>query len=138
MGGKSTTRRFRRLRKSTRNPAVYPCWSRTSSCRTANACCAVWTMQWTWLPTRGCVVYGRRGEVRHRSPQSIGHGYDGMQNITNTIVFFSSDFNLEYYEQIIERNGPVRQLQAGHNRKVLIYDLVADDTIDGGSSQAPL
>ena len=63
-------------------------------------------------------------------PQSIGHGYDGMQNITNTIVFFSSDFNLEYREQIIERIGPVRQLQAGHNRKVLIYDLVADDTID--------
>lgn len=63
-------------------------------------------------------------------PQSIGFGYDGMQDITNIIVFFSSDFNLEYREQIIERIGPVRQLQSGHKRKVLIYDIMADDTID--------
>lgn len=63
-------------------------------------------------------------------PQSIGHGFDGMQDITNVIVFFSSDFNLEYREQIIERIGPVRQLQSGHKRKVLVYDLVAVDTID--------
>ena len=53
-----------------------------------------------------------------------------MQDITNVIVFFSSDFNLEYREQIIERIGPVRQLQSGHKRKVLIYDIVAEDTID--------
>lgn len=63
-------------------------------------------------------------------PASIGHGFDGMQDITNVIVFFSSDFNLEYREQIIERIGPVRQLQSGHKRKVLIYDIVAEDTID--------
>ena len=63
-------------------------------------------------------------------PQSIGHGFDGMQDITNIIVFFSSDFNLEYREQIIERIGPVRQLQSGHTRKVFIYDIVAEDTID--------
>lgn len=63
-------------------------------------------------------------------PQSIGHGFDGMQEITNVIVFFSGDFNLEYREQIIERIGPVRQLQSGFTRKVLIYDLVAEDTID--------
>ena len=63
-------------------------------------------------------------------PQSIGHGYDGMQNITNVIVFFSSDFNFEYREQIIERIGPVRQLQSGHNRKVLVYDIAAEDTVD--------
>ncbi len=63
-------------------------------------------------------------------PASIGHGYDGMQDITNIIVFFSSDFNLEYREQITERIGPVRQLQSGHDRKVLIYDIVAEGTID--------
>jgi SNF2 family DNA or RNA helicase len=63
-------------------------------------------------------------------PQSIGHGFDGMQDVTNIIVFFSSDFNLEYREQIIERIGPVRQLQSGHSRKVLIYDIVAEDTVD--------
>ena len=63
-------------------------------------------------------------------PASIGFGFDGMQDITNVIVFFSSDFNLEYREQIIERIGPMRQLQSGHQRKVLIYDIVAADTID--------
>ena len=31
---------------------------------------------------------------------------------------------------MIERVGPTRQLQSGHNRKVLIYDIVAEDTID--------
>lgn len=63
-------------------------------------------------------------------PASIGYGFDGMQEVSCAIVFFSSDFNLEYREQIIERIGPMRQLQSGHNRKVLIYDIVADDTID--------
>lgn len=63
-------------------------------------------------------------------PASIGHGFDGLQDITNIIVFFSSDFNLEYRDQIIERIGPVRQLQSGHERKVLIYDIVAEDTVD--------
>lgn len=63
-------------------------------------------------------------------PASIGHGYDGMQDITNVIVFFSSDYNLEYREQIIERIGPVRQLQSGHKRKVFVYDLVVEDSID--------
>ena len=63
-------------------------------------------------------------------PASIGHGFDGMQDITNIIVFFSGDFNLEYREQIIERVGPVRQLQSGHKRKVLIYDIIAEDTVD--------
>lgn len=63
-------------------------------------------------------------------PASIGHGFDGMQDVTNIIVFFSGDFNLEYREQIIERVGPVRQLQSGYKRKVLIYDIIAEDTVD--------
>lgn len=63
-------------------------------------------------------------------PQSIGHGYDGLQDVTNIMVFYSGDWNLEYREQMIERIGPVRQLQSGHNRKVLVYDIVAEDTID--------
>lgn len=73
-----------------------------------------------------------KGEARFgfAQPASVGHGLDGMQDVTNVIVFFSSDYNLEYREQVIERIGPVRQLQSGHKRKVLIYDLVAVDTID--------
>lgn len=63
-------------------------------------------------------------------PQSMGYGFDGLQDLTNIIVFFSADFNFEAREQMIERVGPVRQLQSGHNRKVHIYDLVAEDTVD--------
>ena len=63
-------------------------------------------------------------------PGSIGHGFDGLQNVTNVIAFYSTDYNLEYREQIIERIGPVRQLQSGHKRKVLIYDIVASGTTD--------
>ena len=63
-------------------------------------------------------------------PQSVGHGLDGLQDVTNIIVFYSADWNLEYREQVIERVGPTRQLQSGHDRKVLIYDIVAEDTID--------
>lgn len=63
-------------------------------------------------------------------PQSMGYGFDGLQELTNIIVFFSADFNFEAREQMIERVGPVRQLQSGHNRKVHIYDIVAEDTVD--------
>ena len=30
---------------------------------------------------------------------------------------------------MLERIGPVRQLQSGHNRPVLVYDIIADDTV---------
>jgi SNF2 family DNA or RNA helicase len=32
--------------------------------------------------------------------------------------------------QILERIGPVRQLQAGYNRPVFIYNIIARDTVD--------
>lgn len=63
-------------------------------------------------------------------PASIGFGFNDMEHLTNVIVFFSGDFNLEYREQIIERVGPMRQLQSGYKRKVLIYDIIAEDTVD--------
>ncbi len=62
-------------------------------------------------------------------PQSAGHGLN-LQDGSATIVFFSSWWNLEYDEQVIERIGPVRQLQSGHPRPVTIYRIVARDTID--------
>lgn len=84
------------------------------------------------LSTDAGLAAFKRGEapMGFGHPGSIGHGIDGLQDVTHIIVFFSADFNLEYREQIIERVGPVRQLQSGHNRKVLIYDIVAEDTID--------
>lgn len=61
---------------------------------------------------------------------SLGHGVDGIQNVTNIIAFFAHDWNLEQRQQIIERIGPVRQAQAGHKRPVFIYDIVARGTVD--------
>lgn len=63
-------------------------------------------------------------------PASIGHGVDGLQNVTNILIFFGLTWNLENYLQIIERIGPVRQMQSGFNRNVFVYHIVARDTID--------
>jgi len=62
-------------------------------------------------------------------PQSAGHGLN-LQDGGNIIVFFSHNWNLELYQQIIERIGPVRQMQAGHNRPVFIYHIIARGTVD--------
>ncbi len=63
-------------------------------------------------------------------PASIGHGVDGFQYVTNIIVFFGMTWNLDNYDQIIQRIGPVRQIQAGFNRNVFVYHIIAKDTID--------
>lgn len=62
-------------------------------------------------------------------PQSAGHGLN-LQHGTNIIVFFSQDWNLEYYQQAIERIGPTRQVQAGYNRPVYVIHLVARGTLE--------
>lgn len=63
-------------------------------------------------------------------PKSMGHGIDGLQDVTNILVRFGHDWNLEERLQMLERIGPVRQKQSGHDRPCLIYDLVAEGTID--------
>ncbi len=63
-------------------------------------------------------------------PKSGGHGIDGFQNVTNVIVFFGEGWDLELREQIIGRIGPTRQMQAGFNRPVFVYDIVVEDSID--------
>lgn len=63
-------------------------------------------------------------------PQSLGHGIDGLQNVTNIIAFFSHWWALEYHDQMVERIGPVRQMQAGNDRPVFIYYIVAKGTVD--------
>lgn len=62
-------------------------------------------------------------------PASCGHGLN-LQDGGNILVFFSRGWNLEEYEQIIERIGPTRQAQAGHPRPVYIYNIVAERTLD--------
>ena len=62
-------------------------------------------------------------------PKSAGHGLN-LQNGGNIIAFFGHDWNLEERQQIIERIGPVRQAQAGFDRPVFIYDIVARGTVE--------
>jgi len=62
-------------------------------------------------------------------PQSAGHGLN-LQYGGNILVFFGHSWNLEHYEQIIERIGPMRQRQAGFNRNVFIYHIIARNTIE--------
>lgn len=62
-------------------------------------------------------------------PASAGHGLN-LQDGGNIIAFFGHWWNLEEHDQIIERIGPVRQAQAGHDRPVFIHYIVATDTVD--------
>ncbi|CAB4198978.1 HepA Superfamily II DNA/RNA helicases, SNF2 family [uncultured Caudovirales phage] len=63
-------------------------------------------------------------------PRSLGHGVDGIQHVCNTAVFFGHDWDLEDYLQIIERIGPMRQLQSGTGKATFLYHIVARDTAD--------
>lgn len=62
-------------------------------------------------------------------PASAGHGLN-LQDGGNILVFFSVNWNLEEHQQIIERIGPTRQMQAGHDRPVFIRYILARDTVD--------
>lgn len=62
-------------------------------------------------------------------PASAGHGIN-LQDGGNIIVFFGHNWNLEEYQQIIERIGPVRQMQSGHKRPVFIHHIIAKNTVD--------
>lgn len=79
-------------------------------------------------PRSRFVVRNAEGEmfIVHNS---AGHGLN-LQFGGNILVFFSHDWNLENRLQIIERIGPVRQLQAGLDRPVFIYNIIAENTVD--------
>lgn len=62
-------------------------------------------------------------------PASAGHGLN-LQDGGNILAFFGHWWDLEQYQQIIERIGPARQAQSGHDRPVFIHHIVAADTID--------
>ena len=63
-------------------------------------------------------------------PASMGHGVDGLQYVCNTIAFFGLNWNLEEHLQVIERVGPVRQMQAGFERPVFVHFIIARKTVD--------
>lgn len=62
-------------------------------------------------------------------PESAGHGLN-LQLGSNILVDYSSGWNLEHDDQVIERIGPMRQFQAGLERPVYRYRIVARDTVD--------
>lgn len=61
--------------------------------------------------------------------KSAGHGLN-LQDGGNILVYFAHDWNLEERMQVLERIGPVRQMQSGHERPVFVYNIIARDTVD--------
>lgn len=61
--------------------------------------------------------------------QSAGHGLN-LQDGGHHYVAFDHWWDLEHHQQIVERIGPTRQLQAGHDRHVYHHYIVAEGTVD--------
>ena len=62
-------------------------------------------------------------------PASAGHGLN-LQHGGNIVAFFAHNWNLEEQMQLMDRIGPVRQLQSGYNRPVFVHHIVARKTIE--------
>lgn len=72
-----------------------------------------------------------RGEipVMFAHAASAGHG-SNLQDGGNILARFDLWWDFEQYDQILQRIGPVRQLQSGHKRPVFDYRIIAADTED--------
>ena len=62
-------------------------------------------------------------------PASAGHGLN-LQHGGHNLCIYTPGWDYELYQQIIERIGPVRQMQAGYKRIVNVYRLIATGTFD--------
>ena len=84
------------------------------------------------IATKAGLAAAQRGEGRLwlGHPASIGHGIDGLQEHCNTVAVFGHWWDLEQFDQLFERVGPVRQMQAGKDRAVTLHLIVARKTID--------
>ncbi len=64
-------------------------------------------------------------------PGSMGHGLDGMQETCWLAVYYGYQWRLDYHQQILERIGPMRQVQSGFpDRLVRVWNIVCEDTLD--------
>lgn len=79
-------------------------------------------------PRSRFVVRNADGDV-FISHNSAGHGLN-LADGGNILAFFGVNWNLEEHMQIIERIGPMRQKQAGYDRPVMVYPILARDTVD--------
>ena len=84
------------------------------------------------VATKDGLARAKRGEGRLwvGHPASMGHGVDGLQEHCHTACFFGHWWDLEQWQQFIERIGPVRQMQAGKDHAVTVHYIVAHDTVD--------
>lgn len=71
-----------------------------------------------------------KGRLWFGHPAGMGHGVDGLQEHCCTAAIFGHWWDLEQYDQFIERIGPMRQYQSGKNRPVFIHHIVARGTVD--------
>lgn len=80
---------------------------------------------------RGMAAF-RAGDATHgiAHPKSMGHGIDGLQDITNILVRYGHDWKTGERMQMLERIGPMRQLQSGNTGGMFLYDIIAKDTVD--------
>lgn len=58
------------------------------------------------------------------NPASVAHGLN-MQGYARNVVFFALDWNLENYEQFVQRLH-----RQGQKRPVVVYRIIAEDTVD--------
>lgn len=63
-------------------------------------------------------------------PKSAAHGIDGMQQACRHVAWFSMIWELEDFQQLIERVGATRQVQSGQYREVYVHMLIGENTID--------
>lgn len=63
------------------------------------------------------------------NPKSVGHGLN-LQHGGNHVVIFSDWWDLELRLQVIERIGPVRQMQSGYDRPVFVHQILTRGTLD--------
>jgi SNF2 family DNA or RNA helicase len=71
---------------------------------------------------------GNAGDIKLMvgHPASLGHGVDGLQDFCKIIVWFGLNWNLELYNQLIDRiAGGVRRTEP-----VTMHRILAQDTID--------
>jgi hypothetical protein len=73
-----------------------------------------------------------RGEIQMLllHPMSAGHGVS-LQHGGHNMVIYTPFFSLDLFLQVIERIGPIRQMQSGYNRLVNVYLIEAQGTWDG-------
>lgn len=62
-------------------------------------------------------------------PRSGGHGLN-LQTGGHHLVYFSTWWDLEVYDQILGRIGPMRQHQSGFDRPVYVHHILVDNTLD--------